>query len=887
MDINNYDYKHNEEKKPNKELRHVIRKEPNLNNLRINDEYKKGKDECTNELESENSFKNSITAFDSLKNYRKPVSQGNSRNNIRIYNRNNHEINNCNKISYSNNNYENRNIHPCKSDNKKSSINNTDGIKVERVNVTPRNEVNKSNGDTEPFNELFINKSYILKKFDKMMDDLGLTTEGRVTLMNLPLEKKWEIFKLQKVMIIYYIWLTNFIKYGGYYYLNKNIMDNVMKDSKTNKDWDIHEHLIRCIRVFFHIHINRDIYSDTNYVQSIFLSSPSVLPITNRALILDMLSYLTKIETPLGWNMVIDSLHWVSLGNGDKESYIEDINNRLMVSKEKLKQTINIKNNLRKKKTLKSLTVSSLTNIHKNFLKQPSFLSSLNLFSTEFSYHLAFSLLQEEYQLQGYSEYQDLNISHQKINTQNSNSNITSYGHELNSTSSFDLNSNNSNINDESQRKHDQALTFPRNRKISSSYLHSTNENNLMDITSTALSVPNLKVIENKIQTSKENYFHTEGDLSYNNVNNNDTDLRNSFTSNTMSSLLSESTIANNSINYLSNSLSNSPTLNDNEAELKKYSMKNQHNIKKVQVNTSLLNKPTTAIPRFCPFTFWMKDLEDCAKEYNQLFLGNNLSSKIIYNTIANKTYRWAPMISAPKETVDQEQAINYICENLNLMISIINNVPEETAQNRLAIIKCFKLCKIDKIFQKLSQSKNSNILTLINQCIQKDLSKNLEEFSLSIFQHKDYCSIYGSTKSIQKNKECIGVKNISRKILQKRKKHTSMNNIIDNLSQDINKNYNNGSSKIYNQESYNNIDDRKSNIFSYENYINIDKEKQLNYENEEKKSLEKIALSFNSLNIADSSETVNNDTLSSNKHLSVAHKSQVIGRSFAKKIMN
>jgi len=200
MDINNYDYKHNEEKKPNKELRHVIRKEPNLNNLRINDEYKKGKDECTNELESENSFKNSITAFDSLKNYRKPVSQGNSRNIIRIYDRDNHEINNCNKISYSNNNYENRNIHPCKSDNsirndlndededeedlediknsnytmndyesEKSSINNTDGIKVERVNVTPRNEVNKSNGDTEPFNELFINKSYILKKFDKMM----------------------------------------------------------------------------------------------------------------------------------------------------------------------------------------------------------------------------------------------------------------------------------------------------------------------------------------------------------------------------------------------------------------------------------------------------------------------------------------------------------------------------------------------------------------------------------------------------------------------------------------------------------------------------------------------------------------------------------------------
>jgi len=34
-------------------------------------------------------------------------------------------------------------------------------------------------------------------------DDLGLTTEGRMTLMNLSLEKKWEIFKMQKVIIKY------------------------------------------------------------------------------------------------------------------------------------------------------------------------------------------------------------------------------------------------------------------------------------------------------------------------------------------------------------------------------------------------------------------------------------------------------------------------------------------------------------------------------------------------------------------------------------------------------------------------------------------------------------------------------------------------------------
>jgi len=284
-----------------------------------------------------------------------------------------------------------------------------------------------------------------------------------------------------------------------------------------------------------------------------------------------------------------------------------------------------------------------------------------------------------------------------------------------------------------------------------------------------------------------------------------------------------------------------------------------------------------------------MKDFEECAKEYNQLFLGNNLSSKIIFNTIANKTYRWAPMVSTPKEIVDQEQAINYICTNLNLVLSILDNVPNQTAQNRLAIIKCLRLCRIEKIFHKLSQSKNTDILSLINQCIQKDLAKNLEDFSLFIFQTKDRYSICGSVKSTSKNKDYNGFKNLSRKILVKKKKHTSMNNVIDNLVLDYNKNYYNinESSSIYSQD--NNIDEMKSNTFTYGNYLNPnsyqnDKVK-LNYMKDNKDSLSKITTSFNSLNIMDSCETVASDYTSSSKHLSIAHKSQVIGRSHARKI--
>jgi len=39
-------------------------------------------------------------------------------------------------------------------------------------------------------------------------------------------------------------------------------------------------------------------------------------------------------------------------------------------------------------------------------------------------------------------------------------------------------------------------------------------------------------------------------------------------------------------------------------------------------------------------------------------------------------------------------------CTNLNLIINILENVPSQTAQNRLAMIKCLKLCRIEKIFQ-------------------------------------------------------------------------------------------------------------------------------------------------------------------------------------------
>jgi len=382
--------------------------------------------------------------------------------------------------------------------------------------------------------------------------------------------------------------------------------------------------------------------------------------------------------------MVVDSLHWVSLGNGDKNAYIEDINNRLELSKEKYKQTGNSKKSS-KPKSLKSFNFSSLTNIHKssilnislraksykdksksnnkmnetNLLDNSSNSNNLNvlfsdLFTDDLSYRLAFNLLQEEYQLQGYQDFnKEFSNLYQKTNSQNSSSDISSYNTESNSTSFVDINQEDVNNQNASQSKHQAALTFPRNRKINI-FSHNNNETNLANTSSTALSVPNLKSIDNKKQCSKISCSCTEINSSFYNLDNIST------ISGTMNSLLSESTIANNSINNLSSNYN----LSDNESEIKKYS--SQRNIKKVQVNTTQHNNasnknPYANVPKFCPFTFWMKDFEECAKEYNQLFLGNNLSSKIIYNTIANKTYRWAPMVSTPKETVDQEQAINYI----------------------------------------------------------------------------------------------------------------------------------------------------------------------------------------------------------------------------------
>lgn len=209
-DDNNYD--NNLNLKSNQEIHLVNRKEPNINNIIINNEYKKSKDIDNNndnmdeddneEISNKQSFSNSIKAFDSLKNYRKLDTQSNSKNNIRIINKNGHDINYCTDDSCNNKIFnssrEKKIIHSSKSDNsirnnidednddnddtddnKDSDYNENDNesekssnisedLKVERVKVTPRNEVN-NNGDNEPFNELFINKNYILKKFDKMM----------------------------------------------------------------------------------------------------------------------------------------------------------------------------------------------------------------------------------------------------------------------------------------------------------------------------------------------------------------------------------------------------------------------------------------------------------------------------------------------------------------------------------------------------------------------------------------------------------------------------------------------------------------------------------------------------------------------------------------------
>ncbi|ORX43397.1 hypothetical protein BCR36DRAFT_406761 [Piromyces finnis] len=998
----------------------INRKEPNFDHSKGNTKYVKkdmninidDDDDEINNYTNDTSSSYSISAFDSLKNYRKSVSPGNSRSSVKINYKDNYDFNYNNDNSSNNKNMnisndENHIYHESTSnnsiplsdnfinenenekiyiqDNKNMENNKENDIEYkinlsnEKFRVIPRN-----NNDEEQFNELYINKAYILKKFDKMMDDLGLTTEGRMTLMNLSLEKKWEIFRMQKDKINnecnnpninsssydnspkYFInllkknsintkmltklrfmisddssnWLTNFIKLGGYYYLNKNIMEIVIKDIKCSKDWINHENLVRCIRGFFHsrigletlysdptplllitlslfyhqlIHLKKNVNYD-NSVQSIFLSSSTVLPLSNRVLILDMLSYLTKIETPLGWNMVLDAMHWVSLGNGNKIVYLEDIKNRLLLSKEKFKQNIHSKKNL-KKGTLKSFNFSSLSIIPKNLLKQTSFISQKGktlkgindknkfnkeitnsqsfisnssnvsnldltfseMFTDEFSYHLAFTLLQEEYQLQGYQDFNKESIGfYQKLNSQSNSSDISSYNQESNITSLEDLSHDDyyTKQNSSLLKQHQAELTLPRNRKINI-FSQNNNESNLIDASS-SLSVPNLTI---KKQPIKENSY-----------NENDTSSNNSDYLNSQYTMNSESTIANNSLNYLSSNVS----LNDTESELKKYNIKYQHQIKKVQVNQSAYNSINdnnknlyANVPKFCPFTFWMKDFEECAKEYNQLFLGNNLSSKIIYNTIANKTYRWTPMMATTKEAVSQEQAINYICSNLHLLLSILNNVPEQTAQNRLAIIKCLKLCRIDKIFQKLSQSKNTDVLNLINLCIKKDLAKNLEDFSLSIFQMKDHYNLYGtsSIKSISKNKDYNGIKNLSRKILVKKKKHASMNNIIDNCDFDKNSCNINEGYTIINQDM--DLNEMKSNTFSFgdrSKLFSIQNDKnRLNSIKYNSESYNKIASSINTLNVTDSYESVSSEIDSS--HLSLAHKSQVIGRSSARKI--
>jgi len=129
----------------------------------------------------------SLTAIDSLRNYRKSVSRGNSRSNLRINNRNcydyshynsdfssNKNLSNCDNeknlchmqtsdnsiVDNINNNKEDDNKKEENKDYEEMEINdneskNNNASKIERIKVIPRNEVNSN--DNEQFNELFIN----------------------------------------------------------------------------------------------------------------------------------------------------------------------------------------------------------------------------------------------------------------------------------------------------------------------------------------------------------------------------------------------------------------------------------------------------------------------------------------------------------------------------------------------------------------------------------------------------------------------------------------------------------------------------------------------------------------------------------------------------------
>jgi len=195
-DTNNNNFNNNLRTNPTHQ---ISRKEPNINNIKVNENNnKKVNDTMDNEDDmncmDDLGFKSSFSAVDSLRKNRKAVSRGNSRNNLKINNKNCYDYSNYNDASSNNrnsNNYDNEkslcreqasnnsitnsinNKEDDKMDNNNNnennyeSGNNSNSSSVPQIKVIPRNEVN--NNEDEQFNELFINKEYIIKKFDKMM----------------------------------------------------------------------------------------------------------------------------------------------------------------------------------------------------------------------------------------------------------------------------------------------------------------------------------------------------------------------------------------------------------------------------------------------------------------------------------------------------------------------------------------------------------------------------------------------------------------------------------------------------------------------------------------------------------------------------------------------
>ncbi|KAJ3047535.1 hypothetical protein HK097_011450 [Rhizophlyctis rosea] len=113
-------------------------------------------------------------------------------------------------------------------------------------------------------------------------------------------------------------------------------------------------------------------------------------------------------------------------------------------------------------------------------------------------------------------------------------------------------------------------------------------------------------------------------------------------------------------------------------------------------------------------YKIWMKEFGECACWMRRVWSGGVKRAEGIFDSLADGTYRWQPIVQRAKGGVGERECVDYLIANLQLATLIVTHVPSGTVEDRVEARRLLEGVGFDDVLQKLSQSPHPLIKQLI-----------------------------------------------------------------------------------------------------------------------------------------------------------------------------